>query len=148
MTEEFYHKDIFGNVVDVDLAAVDEEERPLFDKTGQQFNVFTLTDAFGRRDRKNSWIIYQKALSAGLSAEEVFFKIMWQIKSMLLAYKTKDVGETDMKPFPYSKAKSFLKNFKIQEIEKFSEDLVVGYHKARRGEGDIESMVEKVLLSL
>src|SRR3989338_8034359 len=149
MTDEFYHKDIFGTVVDVSLGAVEaENNQPLFDKKGREFNIFALTDALCTRKRKESWILYQKALSAGLTPEEIFFKIVWQVKSMLIASRTKDVGETDMKDFPYNKAKSFLKNFKSGELEKLSEDLVIGYHLARRGEAEIETLVEKLLLSL
>jgi len=67
---------------------------------------------------------------------------------MLLAGCTKSAEEADMKPFPYSKAKSFLKNFKPNELEKLSEALVVGYHQARRGEEEIETFIEKTILSL
>ena len=148
MTEEFYHKDIFGTIVDIDLGAVEEDEALPLDKKGREFNVFAITDALGARDKKLAWVLYQKALAAGLSAEEVFFKLFWQVKSMLLASRTNSVSETDMKPFPYSKAKSFLKNFKPKELEKFSEDLVTGYYEARRGEGDVETLVEKTLLKL
>jgi hypothetical protein len=149
MTEEFYHKDLFGTVVDIDLAVKeDEEEKPLLDKKGREFNIFALTDAIGARDRKRAWIIYQSALAAGLSAEEIFFKVVWQVKSMLIAVKTKSVAETDMKAFPYSKAKGFLKNFKPGELEKLSEDLVIGYYNTRRGVGEVETFVEKILLKL
>ncbi|MDP3875316.1 MAG: hypothetical protein Q8Q22_02240 [bacterium] len=159
MTDEFYHKDIFGTVVNINLGVVREESELLDQKTrptehgsrsggGREFNIFALTDALGARQRKEAWILYQKALSLGLSAEEIFFKIVWQVKSMLIASKTKNVGETDMKMFPYSKAKSFLKNFKSGELEKLSESLAIGYHRARRGEAEIETLVEKLLLSL
>lgn len=148
MIEEFYHKDIFGEVVDINLGEVDEDEKPLVDKKGREFNIFALTDALGARNKKEAWTTYQKALAAGLSAEEIFFKIFWQVKSMLLASKTKNVSETDMKAFPYSRAKSFLKNFKPGELEKLSEDLVIGYHQARRGEGEMETLVEKIILDL
>src|SRR3989344_8757951 len=101
--EEFYHQNIFGEVVDIDLAATeDEHEKPVLDKKGREFNIFALTDAFGARNKKDAWIIYQKALLAGLSAEEIFFKIIWQVKSMLIASRTKSVEETDMKAFPYN----------------------------------------------
>ena len=67
---------------------------------------------------------------------------------MLVAARTKNVGETDMKAFPYNKAKSFLKNFKSSELEKLSENLVTGYTLARRGEGEIETLIEKIILRL
>jgi len=148
MADEFYHKDIFGTVVDVNLGAIEEDEKPLLDKKGREFNIFALTDALGAKKKKEAWILYQKALAAGLSAEEVFFKIVWQVKSMLIASKTKSVAETDMKAFPYSKAKSFLKNFSTSELQNLSENLVIGYHQARIGKGEIETLVEKMLLSL
>ncbi len=149
MTEEFYHKDLFGQVVDIDLLAEeDEEEKPLFDKKGREFNIFALTDALGARDKKRAWIIYQEALAAGLVADEIFFKLVWQVKSLLLAAKTKSVGETDMKPFPYNKAKGYLKNFKLEELEDLSQQLVEGYLLARQGKGEIETLIEKILLKL
>jgi len=91
MTDEFYHKDIFGNVVDINLGEVEEDEKLPLDKKGREFNIFALTDALGARQKKDAWILYQKALGAGLSAEEIFFKIVWQVKSMLIAKKTKNV---------------------------------------------------------
>ena len=148
MTEEFYHQDLFGTVVDVNLGEEEEREEAIGPRKQSDFNIFALTDAFGARKKKEVWILYQEALLSGVSAEEVFYKIIWQLKSMLLASKTKSVSETDMKPFPYNKAKSFLKNFKQEELENLSQDLVVGYNLARRGQGDIETLIEKTILSL
>ena len=148
MEEEFYHKDIFGTVVDVNPSAVEDSELPLLDKHGKEFNIFVLTDALGARKKKEAWILYQKALSAGLSAEEIFFKLFWQVKSMLIAARTRNVGETDMKTFPYNKAKSFLKNFKSEELENLSENIIIGYQEARRGMGEMETLVEKTILKL
>lgn len=148
MTDEIYHKDLFGAVVDVNLSVVEEDEKLVGPTTRPDFNVFALTDAIGARDKRRAWTLYMQALAAGLVAEEVFFKVVWQVKSMLIASKTKSVAETDMKEFPYSKAKGFLKNWKDGELEKLSEDLVIGYQNARRGEGEMETFVEKTLLSL
>jgi len=148
MTDEFYHKDIFGTVVDVNLGEVEDEEKLPLDKKGKEFNIFALTEALGNRNKKEAWVLYQKALSAGLSADEIFFKLFWQVKSMLIAGRTKNAEEADMKTFPYNKAKGFLKNFKLEEIERLSEDLVIGYHLARRGEGEITTLIEKILLKL
>lgn len=112
------------------------------------FNIFALTDAIGARKKRDAWVLYQKALASGMVPEEIFWKLVWQAKTMLIAERTKTVAETDMKPYPYQKAKEFLRNFKAGEVEKLSESLMLGYHKARRGEGEIECLVEKTLLSL
>ncbi len=140
---EMYASDLFGNTV-----VVPKEEELIGPKARTEFNIFALTDAIGARKKRDAWVLYMKALAAGMAPEEVFYKLVWQTKTMLVAENTKNVVETDMKPFPYNKAKGFLKNFKPGEIEKMSEDLVLGYHAARRGEGEIETLVEKVLLRL
>lgn len=142
---EMYAADLFGNKVEV---KVDEEEELIGPKARAEFNIWALTDAIGARQKKDAWVLYHKALASGMVPEEVFYKLVWQTKTMLIAKNTKSVAETDMKPFPYNKAKGFLKNFKEGEIEKMSEELVLGYHRARRGLGEIETLVEKTLLRL
>ncbi|MDO8728897.1 MAG: hypothetical protein Q7K26_03275 [bacterium] len=148
MIEEFYHKDIFGKIVDVNFNVIEDLEKMPLEKKGREFNIFAFTDAVGLRQKKQSWILYRRALSVGISAEEIFYKLVWQAKSMLIALKTKNVAETDMKAFTYNKAKSFLKNFKPGELEALSEKLVAGYYLARRGEGEMETFVERLLLNL
>ena len=152
MNEEYYHKDLFGAVVDVNISDSPRSDLGNLnlrsDLYSQGFNIFSLTDAIGARDKRRAWTLYMQALAAGLSAEEVFFKVVWQVKSMLIALKTKSVSETDMKPFPYSKAKGFLENWKDGELENLSEALVLGYHRIRRGEGETETLVERIILNL
>ena len=148
MADEFYHKNIFGEIVDLAPEEVEESEATVGPKSRPDFNIFSFTDAFGMRDKKQAWILYQKALAAGLAPEEVFWKVVWQVKTLLVAERTKSAEEADMKPYPYSKAKQALKNWKERELEKLSESLVVGYHEARRGEGEIETLVERIILSL
>jgi hypothetical protein len=136
--------DIFGGQVEVNL----EEEEISVAKGRSEFNIFSLTDAIGARDKRQAWILYQKALASGLSAEEIFWRVAWIVKSMLLASKTKNYSETDMKEFPYRKAKGYASNFSPAELENLSEGIVVGYHKARRGIGEIETLIEKLILNL
>lgn len=145
--EEFYEKNLFGETVNASFKQVEEEDL-IGPKARADFNIFALTDAIGARRKRDAWVLYQKALAAGMVAEEVFFKLVWQIKTMLIASATSSAIEADMKPFPYNKAKGFLRNFKPGELERLSQNLVLDYHKARRGEGEIETLVEKVLLRL
>jgi len=143
---EMYGTNLFGEAVV--HPKIDEDEDLIGPKARAEFNIFALTDAIGARKKRDAWVLYQKALAAGMAPEEVFYKLVWQAKTMLIAKNTKSVAETEMKPFPYNKAKGFLKNFKEGEIEELSEALVTGYHQARRGEGEIETLVEKTLLKL
>lgn len=141
-----FQTDIFGGKVEVNAEEVEIEEPKKDWNAG--FNIFSLTDAIGGRDRKNAWILYQKALSTGMAAEEIFWKLTWITKSMLLASKTRDYSETDMKEFPYKKAKGFAKNFSTSELNNLSEELVLGYHNARRGLEEMETLIEKTILRL
>ncbi|MCH8987104.1 hypothetical protein IIA94_02975, partial [Patescibacteria group bacterium] len=48
------------------------------------FDIFSLTNALGRRDRKQLWVLYQSARRHNVSDEEIHGILFWQIKSMLL----------------------------------------------------------------
>ncbi len=143
--EQVATEDLLENSSDV---AFGEHGQNISRSSSSAFNIFTLTDTIGGRNKRKAWMLYRKALASGMVAEEIFYKIFWQVKTMLLASRTKSAEEADMKPFPYSKAKSFLKNFSTSELQNLSESLVVGYHHARRGEGEIETFIEKTILSL
>lgn len=146
--EEFYHKDLFGAVVDLAPAEADEDEDMVGPKGRPDFNIWSFTDAMGTRNKKEAWILYQKAIASGLAPEEIFYKVVWQVKMLLLAKRTSTAKEAGMKDYPYSKAKGNLKKWKEGELENISEELVLGYHEARRGKGEIETLVERVILSL
>lgn len=148
MSEEYYHKDLFGLVVDLGLAEEALEDESEMEGLHGEFNIWSFTDALGARDKKRAWLLYRKALAAGFVPEEVFYKAVWQVKTMLLAKRCSSAAEAGLKPFPYSKAKGFLRNWKEGELEKFSERLVMSYHEARRGEGEIETSLEKAILCL
>jgi hypothetical protein len=144
-----FQTDIFGGQVEVKPEAEETDFlTPLKKEWNAGFNIFSLTDAIGERDKRHAWTLYQKALFSGMVAEEIFWKVTWIVRSMFLAANTNDYSETDMKEFPYKKAKGYAKNFKAGELEQLSEDLVVGYHNARRGEGEIETLLEKIILKL
>lgn len=112
------------------------------------FNRFALTDALGKRDRKILWVLYQKALRAGVAEEEIHGLLFWQIKSMLMAATAKNVGESGLKPFVYSKAKAAAAQYSKTELLQLSEDLVTLYHEVRRGKYDMETALERFVLSV
>lgn len=107
---------------------------------------FLIADAFGGKDRKNAWVLFQKAMRAGSSAEEVHGTLFWQVKTILLAKKTKSAEEAGLKPFPYGKAVRFAKNFTEGELEEILSRLVDMYHGIRMEGGELEVEMEKFLL--
>ena len=108
-------------------------------------NLFQLTDAFGKRDKKNSWVLYRQALQDGAAPEEIHGLLWWQIKTLLQVAQ----GETDgLKPFVIGKSKRFLENYSVEELNKLAFELVKSYHQARRGLVDFDLALEKWILQL
>jgi len=100
------------------------------------------------RDKKRLWVEYETALTAGLPAEELFWKISWQLKHMLMVAKMTPTDKTDMKPYSIQKAKGFLRNYKPEELPRLSMNLIDIYHRARRGQSDFETALERFVLDL
>lgn len=121
------------------------QEFKLQEKRGEKFNIFLLADALSSRDKKTLWVLYEKALLAGKSPEEISGTIFWQLKTLLLV----QMGNTkSLNPYVASKAKSSIKNFKNGELENLILNLIKKYHEARRGRGDMEIALERFILSV
>jgi hypothetical protein len=114
----------------------------------ERFNTFLLTDALGRKDKKNLWVLYQKALEAQTPVEEIHGILFWQMKSLALAENSNSPTEAGMKAYPYQKAKEFVKKFEAQEIRDLRKKLVYLYHDAHRGEFDLAEGLERFILEL
>ena len=113
-----------------------------------EFNIFSLTDTLGRRDKKNLWVLYTKAKMEEKADEEIHGILFWQVKSMLVASKSKSASEAGLKPFVYDKSRQMASNFKAGELEKTSMKLVSMYHDAHRGICDFSDALEKFILEL
>lgn len=112
-----------------------------------EYKIFSLTDAFGKRDTKEVWVEYQRAKNAGEAPEAIHGMLFWQVKSMMLAQSTKSANEASMSSYPYKKATQFSANFSEDELKKMSRELTTLYHEARRGVYELESAIEEFLLS-
>jgi DNA polymerase III delta subunit len=109
---------------------------------------FALADALGSRDKKTLWVMFREAMDRGAAPEEIHGILFWQAKSLALAGRTRDAGETGLNPFVYGKAKRYAGNFKPGETDALLSRLVHMYHGAHRGEGDFEVALEKMILDL
>jgi DNA polymerase III delta subunit len=121
----------------------DELEKKAFNK---EFNIFSLADAMGARDRFKAWSIYREAVQNGLESESILGTIFWQIKSMILARDAKSASESGLNPFVYSKAKKGAGNYKDGELNNLLEQVIVLYHDGHRGLVDLELGIEKMML--
>ncbi len=123
----------------------DEVEKKVFNK---EFNIFSLADAMGARDRFKAWSIYREAVQNGLESESILGTIFWQIKSMILARDAKSASDAGLNPFVYSKAKKGIGNYKEGELDNFLERVIFLYHDGHRGLVDLELGIEKMMLEL
>ena len=114
----------------------------------ERFNTFALADAFGKRDKRSLWVGYLKAIDLGISPEEISGVLFWQIKNILIAKKTKDAKESKLSPFADSKARMFIKNFTDAEISEKARSIVEATQAVRQGEGEMEVLLEKIVLSV
>ena len=117
-------------------------------KPPDKFNVFSLTDVFGKRDKKNLWTLYQEALSRDVAPEEVHGILFWKLKSMIVASKSENVQESGMNPYVFQKSKNFGRNFSGEEMKRISSQLVSVYHDSRRGIHDFGIALEKFILNI
>ena len=112
------------------------------------FNPFALADALGERNRQRAWILFQMALAHGLAPEEIFWKLVWKIKTLLLVQTAKDSAALGLKPFVLQQARRHSRNFKLEELKKLSARLVALWHDHHRGLLDFELGLERLVLEL
>ena len=117
-------------------------------KSKERFNVFSLAEALGRRDRKNLWILYRRALLEDISPEEIHGTLFWQAKSIALARGAKSAKESGMKDFTFSKAKGYTNNFLEEETKELLDRLIHISHYSRRGLSDISLSLEELALTV
>lgn len=84
---------------------------------------FALANALGTRDRKNLWLLYRKAIDEGASPEQLSGMLAWKARQML----AKEGSE---------------------EAKRLSREIVAVYHESRRGGGDMELLLERLILTL
>lgn len=116
------------------------------------FNIFSLSDAFSAREKRRAWILYQKALLVGITGEEVFWKLVWQTKTLFLAKHSPSLPAlekaTGWKFFFAKKTMQAAKNFSETELKNYSRQLVELYHNCRFGLDDFSLGVERFILRL
>ncbi|MEI6057647.1 MAG: hypothetical protein WCQ60_01590 [bacterium] len=115
-------------------------------KKDDGFKIFDLADALGSRDKKTLWQLYRNAVEAGKVAEEIHGILFWQVKSMVLATRSKSAAESGLNPFVFSKAQRYATNFSKPELAVLLEQLVTMYHDAHRGIHDFETALEIFIL--
>lgn len=89
-------------------------------------DVFLICDAFARKDKIGTWVLYREAIEKGISPESISGILFWKIKSMIL--------NND-------------KNFTKENLKLYSSQIVTLHHKAHRGELDFIIGLEQFILN-
>ncbi|MEZ4103040.1 MAG: hypothetical protein R3B55_00485 [Candidatus Paceibacterota bacterium] len=146
-----------SNLTKTDLKPIEKKAKNInfFDittKKEEKFNIFALTDAFSKKDKKQTWVLLQKALKSNVPAMDVANILTWSIKSLILvkgkSSSDSDIKKTGLNPFVFKKTLPVSKFWDEENLKKALKDLVFLYHDDRRGEKlatDLEIFILKTL---
>lgn len=116
--------------------------------TRPTFNIFSLGDALGRRNKKELWVLYQGALSAGIEPEEISGTLFWSVKNMVLMKEAPPGTLCGLNPFVAKKTREFAKNYTKEELLSLSHSLVAAYHEAHMGGEPMAVALERFTLGI
>lgn len=120
---------------------------------GGEYKPFAICDAISQKNKAQAWALFHGALFVGVPAEEVFYKVSWQIKNLLLIKKLSQISgidiakESGLHPYVVKKTMLAIKDFTEEELENYSFKLTELYHNARRGLADFSVGLEKILIN-
>ena len=124
------------------------EEHALKKTDGRpDFNIFSLGDALGKRNKKDLWVLYHKAIEEGISVEEISNTLFWAVKNLALMKGAKPGDDAGMSPFVAKKSRDFAKNYTMEEIQNLSASITRAYHEAHRGGEPMEIALERIILT-
>lgn len=91
-----------------------------------KINTFAIVDAFARRDKITTWILYRDAVDKGIEPEMVSGLLFWKVKTMI---------------------QNGTKLFSISELKNQSSQIVSLYHRSHKGECDFNIGLEQFILT-
>jgi len=112
------------------------------------FNIFSLTDALGERNKKKLWVLYQKGILNDVPPEEIQRILFWGVKSMHIACSAQKGDMGGLNPFVFRKMTRFARNYSTAELNMLSSTLSALYHDARGGICPLDIALERFILSV
>ncbi len=119
--------------------------------TALEYNVFSLPQKVGERDRRGAWLELQRARMAGVSDDELLRPLLWQVKTILLVHPDMggaSVEESGLKPTVYSRARAYGKNYSREELSELSFALALLPSRVVSGEIEMDIALESIILSV
>ncbi|MEX0933331.1 MAG: hypothetical protein WDZ74_01120, partial [Candidatus Paceibacterota bacterium] len=74
------------------------EDKDAVPKEKKDFSAFSLAEALCARNKKTLWTLFREAVQRGCKLEELHGILFWQMKTIVLAYKTTSAEEAGIKP--------------------------------------------------
>lgn len=141
-----------GSILKKDLTKIEKHTDKVWEHVAKEKlevkeNIFAITNHLLARDKKNLWIEFQN-LRKVFAAEEIHGTLFWAFKNVALAAKSKNVEESGLKPFVYSNSKKALTKFSQEEVDEKFWTLTKILGDSRRGEGELDVLLEKWILSV
>jgi len=113
-----------------------------------QSRIYKFSDALLTHDRRGLWVGYHRAISQGFDPEELFWKLSWQVKNILVAGKAKNAGEAGMHPFVYGKSKSANNKFSRGKLINLSGKLLELWRDTHSGRKELPLALEQFILEV
>ncbi len=125
------------------------KEYSVLKKFEKRVDSFAIVNALARRDKKASWVEFEKVRKAGSAMEEVHGTVFWGFKTMLIAsvMDKQAAIRSGVKEPSYRTYSVLAKNYSILELKDKMSSLKDIYHKGHRGEGALEELLEEFILS-
>jgi DNA polymerase III delta subunit len=114
------------------------------------FSAFALADAAMVRDRKTAWVEFEKSRRKGEAMEALHGMLFWAFKTLtaVATLPKADALASGIKANSYTSGLRGMEKYKPAEICTRLDDLKDMYHRAHRGECDLEYSLEQFLLQL
>lgn len=124
-------------------------EFPLVKKVKHETN-FAIADAVANRDKKTAWVELVRATARGSAPEEIHGTIFWATKLLYLCANNEkeEAIKAGVSAYNYQRYLNYSKKFLGTELEEKLRELKDMYHKAHRGEGDFDAMLEQYILKV
>ncbi|MEK7647351.1 MAG: hypothetical protein AAB378_03235 [Patescibacteria group bacterium] len=134
------------------LGRVSDKKDKLFsDNAGPMFD---LADAVASRNRKQAINLFEKYKNNGVPAEEMLWRILWQVKTLLTVKKLADQSPTDIKKmtglheYVIKKALNGGTRFGMEELDSLLRQLLDARNKSKAFALDLDYGIFYLLLKL
>jgi len=141
-----------GSILKKDLTKIEKHTDKVWEHIAKEKlevkeNIFAITNYLLARDKKNLWIEFQN-LRKVFATEEIHGTLFWAFKNVALVSKSKNAEDSGLKPFVYSNSKKALTKFSQEEVGEKFWTLTKILGDSRRGEGELDVLLEKWILSV